>query len=176
MKGKIISGKLTVNRKGFGFVTPEDGGEDIFIAAENLNGALNGDKVSVKISHGYGGRIDGYILKILEHANLTIVGTLNKLNKIIAVTPDDKRISQKIIIPKFKGKFVANAKVVVKIIAWEPLRGQVVEILGKTNSPGVDVLSILRGHGIDEEFPPDDDDLSDFDSDLILNFDDILDA
>lgn len=154
MRGKTIVGKLTVNVKGFGFVA-NDGGEDVFVAAENLNGALNGDTVSVRVSRGYGGRVEGHVVKILEHANQTIVGTLNKHGGIVTATPDDRRIAQKIFLPKFNGKFAAGTKVVVKVTAWNPLRGTVIETLGKANSPGVDVLSILRAHGVDEDFPPD---------------------
>lgn len=149
---KLIVGVLEVNMRGFGFVTPEDGGTDIFIAAENLRGSMNGDKVKVKLTGSYRGRREGCVTEILEHANKIVVGTLNKIGGKVFVTPDDKRIDR-IILPKYKEKFSANLKVVVKIIDWEPLRGQVVEILGKENSPGVEVTGILRSHGVEEEFP-----------------------
>ncbi|MBE8950317.1 MAG: ribonuclease R [Quinella sp. 3Q1] len=152
---KTISGKISVNVKGFGFVSPENGGSDIFIAAENLRGAMNGDKVKVKVVDNWRGRREGHVIDILEHANKIFVGTLNKIGKKIFVTPDDKRIDQKIIIPKFSGKFAANTKVVVKIIAWNPLRGEIIEVLGKENAPGVEIRGILRSHGVEENFPPD---------------------
>ncbi|MBR6887136.1 MAG: ribonuclease R [Selenomonadaceae bacterium] len=152
---KAIIGKLSVNIKGFGFVSPENGGSDIFIAAENLRGAMNGDKVKVKVVDNWRGRREGHVIDILEHANKIFVGTLNKIGKKIFVTPDDKRIDQKIIIPKFSGKFAANTKVVVKIIAWNPLRGEIIEVLGKENAPGVEIRGILRSHGVEENFPPD---------------------
>ena len=131
MRTKNLVGKLSVNQKGFGFVAPEDGGTDIFIAAENLRGALNGDKVKVKITDNYRGRREGHIVEILERATEIFVGTLNKIGRKIFVTPDDKRIDQKIILPRFKEKFQPKTKVVVKIISWEPLRGEVVEVLCK---------------------------------------------
>lgn len=152
---KAIIGKLSVNIKGFGFVSPENGGNDIFIAAENLRGALNGDKVKIKVINDWRGRREGVIINILERANNIFVGTLNKIGNKVFVTPDDKRIDQKIILPKFKGKFQSNTKVVVKIIAWNPLRGEIVEVLGKENAPGVEIRGILRSHGVDEDFPPD---------------------
>ena len=151
---KAVVGKLSVNLKGFGFVAPENGGADIFVAPENLRGALNGDKVKVKIVDDWRGRREGIIVEILERAKNIFVGTLNKIGKKIFVTPDDKRFDQKIILPRFNEKFSANTKVVVKIISWQPLRGEVVEILGKENSPGVEVRGILRSHGVEENFPP----------------------
>jgi len=151
---KAVVGKLSVNLKGFGFVAPENGGADIFVAPENLRGALNSDKVKVKIVDDWRGRREGIIVEILERAKNIFVGTLNKIGKKIFVTPDDKRFDQKIILPKFHEKFSANVKVVVKIISWQPLRGEVTEILGKENSPGVEVRGILRSHGVEENFPP----------------------
>ena len=151
---KAIQGKLSVNLKGFGFVAPENGGSDIFVPPENLRGALNGDKVKVKVIKDWRGRREGIIIEILERANNIFVGTLNKIGKKIFFTPDDKRIDQKIILPHFKEKFPAKTKVVVKIISWQPLRGEVTEILGKENSPGVEIRGILRSHGVEENFPP----------------------
>ena len=78
---KAIIGKLSVNIKGFGFVSPENGGSDIFIAAENLRGAMNGDKVKVKVVDNWRGRREGHIIDVLEHANKIFVGTLTKLAK-----------------------------------------------------------------------------------------------
>lgn len=153
MKHEKIIGKLSVNVKGFGFVAAEDGGTDIFIAAENLRGAMNGDKVKVRVTGKSNGRREGHVVEILEHANKIVVGTLNKVGRKIFVTPDDKRIAERIILPKFREKIAANTKVVAEIIAWEPLRGRIVEVLGKENSPGVDILSILRSHGVEENFP-----------------------
>ena len=152
MKSKNIVGKLSVNQRGFGFVAPEDGGTDIFVAAENLRGAFNGDKVKVRITNIFRGRLEGHVTEILEHANQIIVGKLTHFGKKVAVEPDDKRISREIILPG--QKYLPNTKVVVKITSWEPLRGKVVEIIGKVNGVGVEVRSILRSHGVEENFPP----------------------
>ena len=143
---------MSVNIKGFGFVTPENGGSDIFIAAENLRGALNGDKVKIKIIDTYRGRREGQIIEILERDKDIFVGTLDKTGKKTVFSPDDKRFTQKVILPN--QKFLSNVKVVVKITSWEPLRGKVIEILGKENAPGVEIRGILRSHGVEENFPP----------------------
>ena len=154
MRTKSLVGVLSVNLKGFGFVATDDGGADIYIAPDDLRGAMNGDKVKVRLVGSYRGRREGYIVEVLERATEIFVGTLNKVGNKVFVTPDDKRIGQRIILPKFREKFSANTKVVVKITGWEPLRGQVVEVLGKENAPGVEIRGILRSHGVEEDFPP----------------------
>lgn len=155
MRAKHIVGKLSVNMKGFGFVATDDGGSDVFIAAENLRGALNGDKVKVRLTDDKRGRREGHVVEVLEHANTTVVGTLTRQGRKIFVTPDDRRIDRKIILPRFKDKFAAQTKVVVKLTGWLPLRGEVVEVLGKEDAPGVEIRGILRSHGVEEDFPPD---------------------
>lgn len=155
MRTKSFVGVLSVNLKGFGFVATDDGGADIYIAPDDLRGAMNGDKVKVRLVGSYRGRREGYIVEVLERATEIFVGTLNKVGNKVFVTPDDKRIGQRIILPKFREKFSNNTKVVVKITAWEPLRGQVIEVLGKENSPGVEIRGILRSHGVEEDFSPD---------------------
>lgn len=142
-----------MNLKGFGFVTPENGGNDIFIAAENLRGAMNGDKVKIRITDDYRGRREGLIIEILEHAKDIFVGTLTREGKKIVFVSDDKRVTQRIILPN--QKFLPNIKVAVKITSWEPLRGEISEILGKNHAPGVEIRGILRSHNVEEEFPPD---------------------
>ena len=150
---KTIIGKLSVNIKGFGFVSPEKG-SDIFISPENMRGALNGDKVKIKVINDWRGRREGVIIEVLERAKNIFVGTLSKIGKKIVFNPDDKRIDQKIILPHVKEKFPANIKVVVKITSWNPLRGELLEVLGKENAPGVEIRGILRSHGVEEDFPP----------------------
>ncbi|MCR5833193.1 MAG: ribonuclease R [Selenomonadaceae bacterium] len=152
---KGIIGKLSVNHRGFGFVVlEEDTGTDIFISAENiLSGAMNGDKVKVKVLGTFRGKREGTIVEVVEHANKTIVGRINVNRTKSEFVPDDKRITQKIKLRHVDKKIVGGTKVVVEIISWSPLQGKIIEILGDENGVGVDILGILRSHGIVEEFP-----------------------
>ncbi|OEF99721.1 ribonuclease R [Vulcanibacillus modesticaldus] len=159
-KMNLVKGKLQGHPKGFGFVIPEEKGEpDVYIHANDINGAMNGDLVLVRLSKkASGARPEGEIIRILKRANKEIVGTFTEGEYYGFVVPDDKRIYQDIFIPKSKiNGAVAGHKVVVRIDKYPEGRmspeGEVVEILGHKNDPGVDILSIIRKYALPEEFP-----------------------
>lgn len=161
-KLNIYSGIFTGNSKGFGFVRVEGMENDIFIPSDFVNGAINKDKVLVKIkeqSHD-GMRAEGEILKIIENGNSGIVGTFDSVKGYGFVIPDDKKIGRDIYIPEGRTKGAVNGhKVVVKITkrATEKsnAEGIVTEIIGHINDPGVDIMSIIRQFELPGEFPDD---------------------
>lgn len=157
----LVVGKLEGNEKGFGFLVPEDKKrEDIFIPAEEINGGLHGDKVVVKIiSKGIMDKKDeGEVIRILERANNTIVGTYESSKNFGFVIPDDSRIAYDVFIPKDHAKGAkTNQKVLVEITRWPEKRrnpeGKVIDILGYVGEKGVDILSIMKQYKLPEEFP-----------------------
>ncbi|QCX34663.1 ribonuclease R [Caloramator sp. E03] len=157
----LVVGKLQGNQKGFGFLIPdEEGIEDIYIAAENMNGAMNNDRVIARIikENIPNKRVEGEIIRILKRANTQIVGTFEKSQNFGFVVPDDKRIYQDIFIPKadINGAKTGH-KVVVEVTKWPEKRrnpeGKIIEILGSKDKPGVDILSIIKKYGLPENFP-----------------------
>lgn len=157
----LVIGVLQGHSKGFGFVMPaNEGGGDIYVSAENMNGAMNGDTVVARVSDHQlpGKRIEGEIIRITERANSRIVGTFEKSSQFGFVVPDDKRIYQDIFIPREgTGEALNGHKVVVEITKWPDKRrnpeGKVVEILGSKDTPGVDIVSIIKKYNLPEAFP-----------------------
>ncbi|MGI6124369.1 MAG: ribonuclease R [Acetivibrionales bacterium] len=156
----LIVGKFQGNAKGFGFVLPDFGDEDLYIPANAINGAMHGDRVISRISrHASGDRHqEGEIINIIEHVNKTIVGKFDKSEHFGFVTPDHARLSGDIFIPKdFVNGAQKGQKVVVEITKWPEknrnAEGRIIEILGDENEKGVDVMSIIRAYGIPYEFP-----------------------
>src|SRR5437016_4869259 len=96
----LITGKLSIHQAGYGFLVPEKTGEpDIFIAAENTGTAMNGDRVVARISRDIPSRrtkdrqrSEGRVIRILERARDTIVGTLQHSRNFYYVVPDDPRL------------------------------------------------------------------------------------
>jgi len=155
----LIRGKIDANSKGFGFLIPDNKNiKDIFISADNMNSAMHNDVVLVRVNKKVEGkRWEGEVIKIIKRANQTVVGTYEKSRNFGFVVPDDKKISQDIFIPKSDDMNPDNGmKVVVNITKWPERRrspeGKIIEILGRKNEPGIDVLSVIRSYNIPEQF------------------------
>jgi ribonuclease R len=159
----LIRGRLQTHPKGFGFLIPDDKDHpDVYIHANDMISAMNGDTVLVRVTSkgAAGGKLEGEVVRIVTRANTEVVGTFQSFESYGFVIPDDKRIVKDIFVPQeaMKGA-VEGQKVVVKIVKYPEGRslaqGEVIEILGHKNDPGVDILSIIRKHGLPEAFPPD---------------------
>jgi ribonuclease R len=169
----LLIGVLQVNPQGFGYVlnASGDGRGDLYVSAENMGVAMHKDRVVARIiregvtgqgpQRGRSNR-EGTIIKILERANQTIVGTLQRSKKLFYyVVPDDPALVHDIYVPPpgTNGGPAAeiNDKVVIRLELWEHRHvnpeGEIIEVLGSARKPGVDILSIIRKHDFSVEFP-----------------------
>jgi ribonuclease R len=166
----LVTGKLSIHQAGYGFLIPETPGEpDIFIAAENIGTAMHGDRVVARISRDapydrIKGRREGRVIRILERAHDTIVGTLQRSRNFYYVVPDDPRFVHDIYVrgdtdQGLPTRASLGDKVVVRLEAWESRHvnpeGEIIEVLGPASAPGIDMLSILRKFHLPGEFPKD---------------------
>lgn len=153
---KYRQGILQGNEKGFGFLLQD--GEDVFIAKKNINGALNGDEVLVKISkESKGDSIEGRVVEILKRANETIVGIYQKSKKFGFVLPDESKIAFDVFIKNSDSLDAKDGqKVLVKIKKWPEKdknpEGEVISVFGYPKEKGVDILSIAAAMNLEMEF------------------------
>lgn len=154
-----VRGVYRGSKKGFGFVLAEGLDDDVFVPAFATGGAMNGDEVLVRITAKAvdDKKREGEVLKVISRANEIIVGVLERDRNFSFVVPDDVRIGSDIFIPKSKTLNAKNKhKVVVKVTKWgdgsKNPEGEVVEILGFPSQPGVDILSVEKRYGFEEEF------------------------
>jgi ribonuclease R len=167
----LVTGKIQIHQAGFGFLAREgsDAG-DIFISAENTGTAMNGDRVVARITRdaeyararGGSNRPEGRVIRILERAHDTIVGTLQQTRNFFYVVPDDPRMVHNVYVqpralPAAPRPPQPNDKVVVRLEPWESRHvnpeGEIIELLGRATDPGVDMLSIIRNYNLPLEFP-----------------------
>lgn len=158
-KISLVVGTLSVTRKADGFVIPETkGGRDIFIPSALLDSAMDGDSVVVRVEARPPGRNpEGRIIKVLERAHTTVVGTFRASGKLGYVVPLDDRLFRDVLIPPGEEQDATAGDIVVaRITAFGDRKlnpmGEVERVLGPITKPGVDVLSILFGYGLELEF------------------------
>ncbi|PCL92782.1 ribonuclease R [Paenibacillus lautus] len=157
----LLRGRLQAHAKGFAFLIPDDREHpDVYIHANDLKSAMNGDTVLVRISSksSDGGKMEGEVVRIVTRAVTQVVGVFQNHEAYGFVLPDDKRINRDIFIPKHAiNGAVDGVKVVVKLVSYPEGRaaaeGEIEEILGHKDDPGVDILSIIRKHQLPEGFP-----------------------
>jgi ribonuclease R len=156
----LIRGKLQAHAKGFGFLLPEDKTQpDVYIHANDLRGAMNNDIILVRITlkGAAGGKLEGEVVRVVTRANSQVVGVFQDNNTYAFVLPDDKRMVRDIFIPKhaYLGA-VDGQKVVVKIVNYPEgsaaAEGEVIEVLGHKDDPGVDIISVIRKFQLPETF------------------------
>src|SRR5690625_256671 len=160
-KMNLIRGKIEMNKKGFAFLIPDEEGEsDIYIHSSDLASAMHNDIVIVRLEKkgDRDQRPEGVVIRIIERAIKQIVGTYEDNREFGFVIPDDTRIAHDVFIPKGNANgAITGHKVIVDIVTYPEGRksaeGEVIQILGHKNDPGIDILSIIYKHGIKIDFP-----------------------
>ena len=156
---RLVTGRLEVNPRGFGFVTPDHPVDrlsgDLFIAGAHLKQALHGDRVVARLERQRkDGRAEGSIVNVVERATSRLVGRFeDDASGTAFVVPFDRRIVTDVRIPAGTGGGAAPGDmVVVELTAWPtPARspaGRVIEVLGDLEAPGVDTRIMIRKHGL----------------------------
>ncbi len=148
-------GKLSVNKKGFGFVIL-DKEDDLYVEASNMNGAIDGDIVlAEKFMSGV--RKEAKVIRIIKRELDDLVGEVayNEKGKPILILDDNKKdLTIELTGEKLKD-CVEGHKVLVKALKEINKRKylcEVIKVIGHKNDPGTDILSIAYRHGIYEDF------------------------
>jgi len=152
----MIEGTYSANERGFGFVKPDGGSEDLFIPPDQTGGAWHGDRVLVLPTGDPDGRGQtGRITKVLSRGTTEITGRLNRSGKKGWLTPDDRRFPDKIDVAKHNPKFQEGDKVGFRITSYgdkQPAAGEVITTLGRDGTFAAAVESLLFTQGVRREF------------------------
>ncbi len=156
----MMIGSFMATARGFGFVRVEGEEEDIFIPEYACNNAFHGDIVQIRLlgnNKARGKRREAEITRIIERKFHQVVGTFTRNKNVTFVIPDNEKFTSDIYIPKRKTMdAVEGHKVVVELLDYGDEKrspeGQVIQILGHSYDPGVDILSIIKAFDLPEEF------------------------
>lgn len=158
---KSLEGTIDITQSGQAYVKSPDFPDEICIAPFNTNGAMHGDKVSVKVfaKKRGDGRPDGEVIEVIQRARTEFAGTIHIESRMAFVSPDNKKYRD-FLIPKDKiGKAKDGQKVVVKMTDWEDFsdlpHGEVVKVLGEVGNNDTEINAIMVEYGLPYEFPKD---------------------
>ena len=162
----LAAGRFQARRNGSGFVVPDGGGDDISIPMDAIGSARDGDRVIARIERRRRGqRVEGSIIRVLERARTTVVGTFRRArpgkagSALAYVVPEDPRQGPDVIVgPGSEAIAQDGDMVVIRMLEWGEGRraplGEVERVLGRPGETGVDILAIVHGHELPLEFPP----------------------
>jgi len=159
-KMNLVRGRVIGHADGFGFLVPDDGGDDLFLTAREMHACLHGDRVVARISGvDRRGRREGAIVEVLEHANHTVAGRYYYDKGVGFVVADNKRINQDILIPSDQVNGAKDGQLVVVDILEYPTQrrqamGRIVEILGDHMAPGMEIDVAIRSHDLPHIWSP----------------------
>lgn len=157
LKSEGVEGVVDAIRRGGAYVVIPDKDDDIYVHPKNMNQALHGDTVLIKIVH-HKGKAEGVVGKIVKRARTQFIGTLQLNDRFAFLVPDNDRITVDLYIPKNKLNGAENGqKVIGEISDWpsdskNPF-GKIVEVLGDAGNNDVVMHSILFEYDLPYDFP-----------------------
>ena len=158
----LVTGKLHGHPNGFGFVIPDNKDEenDVYVNRRHMNEAMHKDHVVVRVeSEREPGKPQGRIIRILQRNTTHLVGTYETFGKDGWVIPTESKYFHDVFVPGKNRKGAKNGQIVHVEIETFPTRhkppiGKVMEVLGSSNDPNVEIQSIFRKHGVLQSFSP----------------------
>ena len=160
-KMDMVSGRVSGHPDGFGFLIPDEDGEDLFLSPAEMRQLMHGDRVIARVTGvDQRGRREGAVVEVLERAHPTVVGRYVTQHGMGFVVPSDKRITQDIAISRGDEGGAKENQLVVAEITLPPTRhrppaGRVAEVLGDHMAPGMEIEVAIRAHSIPHVWPDD---------------------
>ena len=157
----LIKGRIQGNKDGYGFLIPANGSEDLFLNASEMQKVFDGDTVLARVSGtDRRGRKEGVIVEVLERKSNQIVGRYYWEQGFGIIVPDNKRIAHEILVPEKQNRGATDGQFVVAELTSFPATrrkpiAKIVEVLGDSTTPGLEIEVAIRSHDIPHQWPAD---------------------
>ena len=158
-KVDLVRGRVMGHADGFGFLIPDEGGEDLFLSPFEMRTLMHGDRAIVRpAGKSRRGKSQAKLVEIIERHNKQVVGRYYKESGIGFVVPDNKRLNQDIMIPAKQAKHAAHGQFVVVAVVEQPNKsrrpmGKVIEVLGDHLAPGMEIDVAIRSYDLPYKWP-----------------------
>lgn len=157
-KVDLVRGRVMGHADGFGFLIPDEGGEDLFLSPFEMRTLMHGDRAIVRpAGKSKRGKLMGKLVEIIERGNKQIVGRYYKESGLGFVVPDNKRLNQDVMIPEQDAMKAKNGQFVVTLIVEQPNKsrqpiGKVIEVIGDHLAPGMEIDVAIRSYDLPYEW------------------------
>jgi len=158
-KRDLIAGRVIGHPDGFGFVKPDNGGDDVFLYPRQMRGLFHNDRVVVRITGRDGrGRLEGSVVEVLERNTRRVVGRFYQEGGVGFVVPDNKRLAHDIIVPSDRIAGAQQGQIVAAEITDQPTKrtlpiGKILEVLGDHMAPGMETDIAIQTHDLPVQWP-----------------------
>ncbi len=154
---KLLTGRVDATRSGSAYIVCEGEEEDIYVSAQNMKNAFNGDIVTIALKGNK--KKEGRVIEVLERRKTVFSGTVQKNKRFAFVLPDDQKLNTDIFIPPSAlNKAESGDKVLAEITEWpesgtQSPTGKIIEILGLPGEKDAEIHGILAEFGLPRGFP-----------------------
>ena len=155
----LVTGTVLANAEGYGFLRPDEGGDDLYLSPAQMRQVLHGDRVLASVvGIDRRGRRQGAIREVLERRAPRLVGRVVEEHGVMVVDPDDRRINQDVLIPPAARNGARAGQIVVAEITEPPTMqrgpiGRIVSVLGARLEPSLIVEMAIESHGLPHVWP-----------------------
>jgi ribonuclease R len=154
----VVTGKVLAHRDGFGFLRPDDGSDDLYLAAREMQLLWDGDRIAARATETPRGR-EGHVVEILARGKTRIVGQFRSERGIDFVLESGESRTE-VLIARGEARGAKPGDIVnVEVLEYPSKRnhaiGRVLEIVGRKDQSGIDTDVAILAHGIPNEWPAD---------------------
>lgn len=155
----LITGRVIGHPDGFGFLVPDQGGQDLFLPAKQMRSLMHGDRAVARVAgQNRQGKLEGALVEVLQRAHEQVVGRYFQEGGVGFVVPDNKRLHLDVVIPPEQRGGARNGQYVVVAITAYPGKhnqpiGRITEIIGDHAAPGLATDIAIRAYELPHEWP-----------------------
>ncbi|WP_426702962.1 ribonuclease R [Rhodanobacter sp. Col0626] len=155
----LIAGRVLANAEGYGFLRPDEGGDDLYLSPQQMRAVMHGDRVLASVvGIDRRGRKQGAIAEVLERRSPRLVGRVVIENGVTLVAPDDRRLNQDVMIKPGQEQGARSGQIVVVEITAPPTSqrgpmGEIRAVLGERLQPSLVVEMAIASHDLPHEWP-----------------------